>query len=132
MFASVVGKHRADVRQLDLVAADGAGNRADLRAHAEALVADPVGHREVAHAARAGRGGQRADQRPVDRLRQPEKLKKPVKVCHQCGSGTNAMLIGEQEQEHDRQHRPGEVLEHALDGAAEGQDQDDGAGSGRS
>ena len=22
----------------------------------------------------------------------PEKLKKPVNVCHQCGSGTNAML----------------------------------------
>ena len=56
----------------------------------------------------------------------PEKLKKPVNVCHQWDSGTNAMLIGEQEQEHHRQHRPGEVLEHALDGAAEGEDEDDG------
>ena len=59
----------------------------------------------------------------------PEKLKKPVKVCHQCGSGTNAMLIVDQEQEDDRQHRPGEVLEHALDGAAERQDEDDARGS---
>ena len=66
---------------------------------------------------------------PVDRLRQageaeeaPEGLP-PVRQRHERD------VDDEQEQEHDAEHRPGEVLEHPLDGAAEREDQDDERGS---
>ena len=68
-FSGVVGKHRADVRQLISWPPTALGIAPTFDAHAEALVAHPVGDRQVAEAAGAGRCRQRADQRPVDRLR---------------------------------------------------------------
>ena len=49
-----------------------------------------------------------------------------MNVCHQCGSGTNATLTTIRNRNTTAEHRPGEVLEHPLDRAAEGEDQDDG------
>ena len=73
-----------------------------------------------------GRGGQRADQPPVDRPRQAGEAEEAGEGLPPVRQRDERDVDGEQEQEHDRQHRPGEVLEHALDGAAERQDQDDG------
>ena len=112
------------MRELDR-AADRARNRSHLRAHAEALVANPVGDGEVADPARPRSGRERADEPPVDRLRQPGEAEEarerlpPVRERHERD------VDGDQKQEHHAEHRPGEVLEHALDGAAERQDQHD-------
>ena len=76
------------------MAADGARDRADLGAHAEALVADPVRHREVADAARPGGRRKRADECPSrSAAASPVKLKKPEERLPQCAIGTNAMLM---------------------------------------
>ena len=49
-----------------------------------------------------------------------------MKVCHQWAAGTKATLTAIRNRKTNAEHRPGEVLEHPLDGAAEGQDQHDG------
>ena len=75
--------------------------------------------------ARSRRRRERADQAPVDRLRESREAEEaeerlaPVRHRHECH------VDRYQEQEHHRQHRPGEVLEHPLDGAAERKDGDD-------
>ena len=56
----------------------------------------------------------------------PEKRKKPEERLPPVGGGHEGDVDRDQEQEHDGQHRPGEVLEHPLDGAAEGQDEHHG------
>ena len=58
----------------------------------------------------------------------PEKLKKPGERLPPVRQRDERDVDGEQEQEHHAEHRPGEVLEHPLDGAAERQDQHDGRG----
>ena len=55
----------------------------------------------------------------------PVKLKNPRKVCQPMRHRHERDVDREQKQEHHAEHRPGEVLEHALDGAAERKDQDD-------
>ena len=120
----------AHVRERDLVAADGAGDGAHQRAHAEALVAHPVGDGEVADAARAGGGGERADAGPSRWAAAGRRSGRTRGTsAPSAANGTKATLTSDQEQEDHAQHRPGEVLEHPLDGAAEGEDQHHARGS---
>ncbi len=62
---------------------------------------------------------------PVDRLRQAREAEESQECLAPVRHRHERDVDGQQKQEHHRQHRPCEVLEHALDGAAEGQDQDD-------
>ena len=75
--------------------------------------------------ARSRRGGERADQAPVDRFRQTGEAEEAEEGLAPVRQRHEGHVDRQQEQEHHRQHRPGEVLEHALDGAAEGQNGDD-------
>ena len=55
----------------------------------------------------------------------PEKLKKPGEGPPPVRRRHERHVHRQQEQKHHGEHRPGEALEHALDGAAEGKDQHD-------
>ena len=55
----------------------------------------------------------------------PVKLKKPQKGLPPVRHRHERDVDGDEKQEHHAEHRPGEVLEHPLDGAAEREDQHD-------
>jgi hypothetical protein len=101
------------------VSADRAWDRADERSHAEAFVADPVRHGQIAHPAGASGCRERADETPVDRVPKARHGEESGERPNPVVERHEQQIHDDKEQKHHREHRPGDVLEHPLDGAAE-------------